>query len=473
MMIGALIAIALVAPPPTADGASTGFDSSDEFGTQMEFFSPGQHVVVVPDAVHKAEIIATGADGGDGPYGALGGRGADVSGTLVVVPGEKLYVVVGRHGANSDGQACQSPPNCRIAPGGFNGGGVGAPGIGGGHSGAGGGGATDIQTLPIGRGARALTSRLIVAAGGGGAGGGGSISGTSGGTGGSGGKDGSEGRTDFSANSVLGGGGGQGSKDTNVQPGAGGRAGATGAGNPSYWLRGNGGSSGSSGVGGVGGGNAQLRPCPGCGLKDASGGGGGGGGGYFGGGGGGSGGIFDCPAIAGNRCSQSDSPDVGGGGGGGGGSSRAPRGAATYTFERGPKPFVSPPLDGSIVIEWGPANDSEVDFPGESVLAGGARAISAGPGGASALVGVACQTARTGVCAMKLTLAAHGHTGVITIGAATLRIAVGRYTTAVLTLNATGRKLLRRRHRLSARVWLRTTSGSHTRHIATLTLRLK
>ena len=429
MMMGALIAIALVAPPPTADGASTGFDSSDEFGTQVEFFSPGQHVVVVPDAV------AQGRNHRDGRRrrrrtlrSARRTRGG--CGTLVVVPGEKLYVEVGGHGASSDGQACQSPPNCRIAPGGFNGGGVGAPGIGGGHSGAGGGGATDIQTLPIGRGARALTSRLIVAAGGGGAGGGGSISGTSGGTGGSGGKDGSEGRTDFSANSVLGGGGRQGSKDTNGQPGAGGRAGATGAGNPSYWLRGNGGSSGSSGVGGGGGGNAQLRPCPGCGLKDAS-------------------------------------------GGGGGGSSRAPRGAATYTFERGPKPFVSPPLDGSIVIEWGPANDSEVDFPGESVLAGGARAISAGPGGASALVGVACQTARTGVCAMKLTLAAHGHTRVITIGAATLRIAVGRYTTAVLTLNATGRKLLRRRHRLSARVWLRTTSGSHTRHIATLTLRRK
>ncbi len=471
MPVGVAVAIAMVATVPASGGAPTGFDSSDEFGAQEAFFSSGEHVVVVPDAVHKAEVIATGADGGDGPYGALGGRAADVSGPRVVIPGEKLYVEVGGHGANSDAQGCQSPPNCRIAPGAFNGGGVGAPGLGGGHSGAGGGGATDIQTLPIARGARALTSRLIVAAGGGGAGGGGSISGTAGGTGGSGGQDGSEGRTDFSANRVLSGGGGQGSKDTDRHPGAGGRAGATGAGNPSYWLRGNGGSGGSSGVGGAGGGNAQLRPCPGCGVKDASGGGGGGGGGYFGGGGGGSGGIFDCPAIAGKSCSQSDSPDVGGGGGGGGGSSRAPRGAATYTFERGPKPFVSPPLDGSIVIEWGAANDNEVDFPGESVIVGAARATSAGPGGASALVGVACKAARTGVCGLKLTLSAHGASGVVTIGALTLRIAVGRYTTAALTLNATGRKLLRRRHHLSARVWLSTTSNAHRRKITTLSLR--
>ncbi len=202
-------------------------------------------------------------------------------------------------------------------------------------------------------------------------------------------------------------------------------------------------------------------------MKDAS----GGGGGYFGGGGGGSGGIFDCPAIGGKSCSQSDSPDVGSGGGGGRGSSRAPRGATTYTFERGPKPFVSPPLDGSIVIEWGAANDNEVDFPGESVIEGAARATSAGPGGASALVGVACRAARTGVCGLKLALSAHRASGVVTIGALTLRIAVGRYTTAALTLNATGRKLLRRRHHLSARVWLSTTSNAHRRKITTLSLR--
>jgi len=97
--------------------------------------------------------VAIGGPGG-GPGGnASGGRAADVSGVVDVTPGEVLYVEVGRGGG--------------LPSGGWNGGGDGGSVTQGGVWG--GGGASDVRTIPMSAGAISLTSRLIVAAGGGGA----------------------------------------------------------------------------------------------------------------------------------------------------------------------------------------------------------------------------------------------------------------------------------------------------------------
>jgi hypothetical protein len=145
----------VLAPAASAGTVSTTFYGIGE-----------QQTFEVPDGVTSVEVMAVGASGGGGTLGGLGGV---VSGNVPVTGGEPLYVEVGGEGC--EGTCAKARP--------FNGGGAvldgGAAGVGdaGGLTpGASGGGASDIQTSPIGD-SSGLSSRLLVAGGGGGAGGGG------------------------------------------------------------------------------------------------------------------------------------------------------------------------------------------------------------------------------------------------------------------------------------------------------------
>ena len=104
-------------------------------------------------------VEVVGASGGGAPSGTLGGLGAVVDGTIVVTPGQPLYVSVGGVGAAGAGPAT-------VAAGGFNGGGAGSFAS---FSGGGGGGASDVRTVPSDQPATTLASRLVVAGAGGGA----------------------------------------------------------------------------------------------------------------------------------------------------------------------------------------------------------------------------------------------------------------------------------------------------------------
>ncbi len=230
--------------------------------TTQAFSSTGTSAFIVPASVTSVTVAAVGAAGGShlcNP-GHLGGRGATVTATIPVNPGEILAIGVGAKGGG-----CNQPSGLG-----------GAGGIGGGAAGggtgtaagaaAGGGGATYVSRVTP---SIAFASVLLVAGGGGGVGGG---------FGGSGGDAGSAGQAGASsgANSAGGDGG------TTAGGGAGGL--------------GNGALGGSRGVAFAGGVGASAG---------SSCGGGGGGGGYYGGGGGG---------AANGFC---------GGGGGGGGASYA------------------------------------------------------------------------------------------------------------------------------------------------------
>jgi hypothetical protein len=117
-------------------------------------YTGAEQTYTVPAGVTSLYITATGARGG-GPtsgYGT-GGRGAVATGAIAVTPGQTLYIEVGGIGGQPDG--------------GFNGGG--ASGSRNGLSGWGGGGASDVRTVPRAS-AGTLSSRLIVAGGGGGSG---------------------------------------------------------------------------------------------------------------------------------------------------------------------------------------------------------------------------------------------------------------------------------------------------------------
>ena len=119
-------------------------------------YTGGEQTFVVPRSVHAVDVVATGAQGG-GPVTCClaAGRGAVVSGTVRVTPGEVLFVEVGGTG----GQPGQPA-------GGFNGGGRGGTDTTG-LSEFGGGGATDVRLISSLAG-DSLASRLLVAAGGGG-----------------------------------------------------------------------------------------------------------------------------------------------------------------------------------------------------------------------------------------------------------------------------------------------------------------
>jgi len=253
-------------------------------------FAPigGEQIFQVPVGVTTIHVVAIGAPGGAGAGTSTkpaGGKGAVVTGNLVVTPGQVLYVEVG--GVGRSGEMAEAGEGAEEA---FNGGGVaGTSSLNKGYAG-GGGGASDLRTIPLGQG-NSLASRLLVAAGGGG--GGGLSGGGAGGTAGEGGSSGS----------------GSGA-------GAAGQAGTAKAGG-----KGGGGSAADGSLGE--GGNGGL-------FAGTAGGGGGGGGGLFGGGGGGEG---------------SSTGSAGGGGGGGSSSGglisvdTSGKPSITISYD----PFVAPP----------------------------------------------------------------------------------------------------------------------------------
>jgi hypothetical protein len=208
--------------------------------TTQTFFSPGDHSFTVPLGVTSITVTAIGAGGGNCTP-AHGGRGAAITATVPVTPGEALVAAVGGPGGPCNGNYV----------GGVGGGGGGGAGTRGG-TGAGGGGASVVAP---GTFIPELAQALVVAGGGGG-----STSFLESDNGGDAGSPGTDG-------TVAGSGGGAGTQSSG---GAGGVAGTNAQA----------GSAGSFGTGGAGG-DGDLAP------DGTAAGGGGGGGGYFGGGGGG------------------------------------------------------------------------------------------------------------------------------------------------------------------------------------------
>jgi hypothetical protein len=122
-------------------------------------YTGSEQTFVVPAGVSRVEVTVVGARGGRAadPWDTLPvGRGAVVSGSLAVSPGQVLYIEVGGAGRTSEGA--------------FNGGARGGSNPGDGASDpGGGGGASDVRTASRSNIAT-LATRRIVAGGGGGAG---------------------------------------------------------------------------------------------------------------------------------------------------------------------------------------------------------------------------------------------------------------------------------------------------------------
>jgi hypothetical protein len=249
-------------------------------------YTGSEQVFTVPAGVTSVEVTVVGARGGAAMFGAAGGRGALVTGTLTVNPGQPLYVEVGGPGS--------------VRAGGFNGGGTGGDGIDDISKGAGGGGATDVRGLPRSN-LVSLTSRRIIAAGGGGAsigGGGGNAEATGGGVSGSGGGAGTQ---------TAGGAAGMGG---NAQPGTAGRGGdggssfGNGGGGGGGGRYGGGGGAGNEAVEGTGGGGGGSSLVPSVGTKTLA------------------------PATFPSGAQLSFTPSAGGGGGAGGGAGGGGAGGA-------------------------------------------------------------------------------------------------------------------------------------------------
>ena len=220
----------------------------------------------VPSGVSSIHVTAVGGMGGSSNTGR-GGPGAVVSGDLNVEPGSTPYAVVGTNGGSQSPVGgggfggpngfCIflnfSPPPCQTFPSWD------------------GGGASDVRSSP-----NDLSSRLLVAAGGGGSGEAGGVGGVGGGFNGS----SAEGGGGLGASASAGGTGGTGATLSACPPFARYCASGGSGGNGGFGTGGNG--------GGGGGGGFAVSPDD---LQFGSGG-GGGGGGLFGGGGGGGGGLF-------------------------------------------------------------------------------------------------------------------------------------------------------------------------------------
>jgi hypothetical protein len=267
-------------------------------------YSSGDNAFTVPSGVSTVHVVAVGGQGGSVFEGGPGGFGAQVTGDLAVTPGSTLYAVVGGN-ATYDSRGAVT---------GANGGGRGGAPCQFMIYSAGGGGESDVRAVD-----GDLTTRLLVAAGGGGAGCG---SGTAGEDfGGSAGLPGGPGAPYGELGLVPTGatGGGSGLPGTGTAGGAGGAGGLGGPACSAPSCPGQPGASGAPGAGGQGGDGGFPPVCePSDVCGDGIGGGGGGGGGLFGGGGGGGGGNGD----GGNVYSDAD------GGGGGGGSSLVPPGGS-------------------------------------------------------------------------------------------------------------------------------------------------
>ncbi len=308
--------------PVVALGAMAPAASADSFVDT----TPGTIAFAVPAGVSSLSVSATAGAGGDLTNGTgttlvAGGRGALVTGTVAVFPGEQLQLTVAANGGRANATA------------GTNGGGGAPDGGTGGYSAGGGGGATRVLACQ-----GVLCPVAVIAAGGGGAGADGFVSnGTTfprlaGGPGGGAGARGTDGTSDTP---VSGGSGGQ--------PGT---AGAGGTGGSGFDA----GDNGSSPTGGAGGNHT--------GSFNQHEGGGGGGGGVFGGGGGGSG----------NSGSDGSFQAYAGGGGGGGGSSLAPSGGNLQTAAPGAAP--------GIVLTWMPPAGPG-SGPGSGGGGGGGVAVAA------------------------------------------------------------------------------------------------
>lgn len=273
-------------------------------------FTGSTQTWTVPAGVTEVTVTARGASGGSGRWQYYGtttqGRGAIVTATIPVTPGQTMWVNVGGQGLSNT----QWGGTGWNRGGGWNGGGNTGPGRSGSTSYAGGGGgATDIRLLGT------STSHRVVVAGAGGGGGAGRLTGygmaTSNSRGGDAGVLGATASAGTPGNLTP-------PYSTPVRGGNGGTqfTGGTG-GSGMYGLNGH---NGSAGVGGgvriIG--ETYYNP------------GGGGGGGYYGGGGGGSG----------------NSAGANGGGGGGGSSWVVP--TATNTSSS-----VAPSTGhGSVLITW-------------------------------------------------------------------------------------------------------------------------
>jgi hypothetical protein len=264
------------------------------------FSSTGDFPFVVPSGVFRITTTAIGAAGGGCFEGATGGRGASVTATVAVLPGEHLVVGVGGAGGS-----CEHSTGS--GAGGAGGGGAGAAGDDTDADGGGGG----ASVLAPGVTAPEFSRALIVAGGGGGA-----TEGSSPLNGGDAGSSGADGPT-------LGSGGGAGTQSAG---GAGGLAGSTEA---------QAGFPGTLGTGGAGGTGDDTGTSIG---------GGGGGGGYYGGGGGGGGGVFENSGSGGGGSSYvipgataATSPTV---------TSEAPSVALAYQPAVAPTATISSPASG-------------------------------------------------------------------------------------------------------------------------------
>ena len=145
--IGILVLVLLAVTVPAAHAATATYAAIN-----------AEQVFTVPAGVCTVTVHAVGASGVCNA--SFIGRGGDVVATLLVIPGQLLYVEVGGNGGY-DGL-----PQQRADAGGFNGGGSGGSTI---FSGGYGGGATDVRTAPASAG-NTLASRQVVAGGGGGGG---------------------------------------------------------------------------------------------------------------------------------------------------------------------------------------------------------------------------------------------------------------------------------------------------------------
>jgi Glycine rich protein len=263
-------------------------------------YTGAEQTFAVPSGATSVDVEAIGAAGETSIFGgAVGGRGAVVSGEVAVTGSSTLYVEVGGT-PTAPASGCYPANPCT---GGFNGGG------GGGFYGPGGGGASDVRTHTRADTAATLASRLIVAAGGGG--------------------------------------GGDDSTGLCSPGGAGGDAGMTGGDGPSCGITGaTGGSAGTSSAGGAGGvaaaGNGGSGSLGQGGESQGSG--GGGGGGLYGGG-------------AGGENDSDESGNLAGAGGGGGGSNLVPAGgsgevttdpASVVISYAVPMASITTPADGAV-----------------------------------------------------------------------------------------------------------------------------
>jgi hypothetical protein len=101
----------IIIPPVTSNYSYTGSDQT----------------FTVPTGVTALNVILNGAAGGAAYFGATGGSGGYVSGTLAVTPGQSLTIMVGKGGAQGNGSASSNS---------YGGGGAGGSfsGVGGGRS---------------------------------------------------------------------------------------------------------------------------------------------------------------------------------------------------------------------------------------------------------------------------------------------------------------------------------------------------